>query len=155
VYEAQQVSPRLWIGPAPPVDRDLLDLDIIVLAAQEVQPDMPCYHGRVIRCPLPDRELNVQELKQAALCGVTIAQAIANGRRVLVTCRAGLNRSALLVGIALGQLTTMTADQVIALIRARRSAEALSNPSFVALLRRIIGDGRPRARARRPPRRED
>jgi len=89
------------------------------------------------------------------VCGVTVAQAVVNGRRVLVTCRAGLNRAALIVGIALGQLTTMPAEDVIDLIRTRRSQGALTNPSFVALLRRIIGDGRPRARARRPPRRED
>jgi len=116
---------------------------------------MPCYHGRVIRCPLPDRDLTIGQIRHAIVCGVTVAQAVVNGRRVLVTCRAGLNRAALIVGIALGQLTTMPAEDVIDLIRTRRSQGALSNQTFVELLRRLVGDGRPRARARRPPRRED
>lgn len=149
VYEATQVSPRLWVGPAPPTDRDLPDLDIVVLAAQEVQPELACYHGGVMRCPLPDAELNLAQVRHVAVCGVAVAHAIGNGRRVLVTCRAGLNRSSLVAGIALGQLTTMPADKIIEVIRSRRGPAALSNPSFVELLRRLVGDGRPRARRRR------
>lgn len=62
----------------------------------------------------------------------TIAEAV-NGLReqgvVLVHCQAGLNRSSLVVARAL-MLEGMSADDVIKLIREKRSPACLCNPAF-------------------------
>lgn len=52
----------------------------------------------------------------------------------LVHCQAGLNRSALIVAYAL-MLEGMTADEAIALLRAKRSPAVLCNATFEAWLR--------------------
>lgn len=52
----------------------------------------------------------------------------------LVHCQAGLNRSALVTGLALMR-SGMTADAAIALLREKRSPAVLCNPTFEAWLR--------------------
>lgn len=61
---------------------------------------------------------------------------------VLVHCQAGLNRSGLVAARAL-MLTGSSADEAIALIRARRSAACLCNPSFERWLRDQDGEPAP------------
>lgn len=136
--DASSVARRLWIGAAPPFDRDLPDFDVLVLTALEHQPTEPAFHGVVVRCPLVDGPLAPPEITRALTCGKSVAKALADGRRVLVTCHAGRNRSALVAGLGLGLVTRMTADQIVELIRARRRQDALSNPYFVKILKTYV-----------------
>jgi hypothetical protein len=147
-YDATVVSPRLWIGAKPPLDKDLPGVDLLVLCAAEIQPDRLAFHGAVLRCPIPDAELDAAQLRLVMQTSVAVAKAIVGGKRVLVTCHMGLNRSALVVALALHQLTTMGSDQIVAHIRRHRSQSALSNQHFVAIIERVVGDGRPKVRRR-------
>ena len=63
-----------------------------------------------------------------------VADAVRDGRRVLVRCSGGLNRSGLLVASALTRLGHEPAE-AIALVREARGPWALTNPGFVAHLR--------------------
>ena len=63
-----------------------------------------------------------------------VADAVRDGRRVLVRCSGGLNRSGLVVASALVRLGS-TPDTAIAAVRAARGPWALTNPGFVAHLR--------------------
>ena len=56
------------------------------------------------------------------------------GEQVLIRCQAGVNRSGLVTALVL-MMAGMTADQAIALIRAKRSPLALSNAHFERWLR--------------------
>jgi protein-tyrosine phosphatase len=103
------------------------------------------FQGSVLRCPLPDANLDIVQLAIAAATSVTVAKTVAQGQRVLVTCAKGLNRSGLIAALALGQLTTMSGSQIITHIRKYRGPLALSNPHFQAIIRCLIGEGRPRA----------
>lgn len=145
-YDATVIAPRLWIGSQPPFDVDLPRIDTLVLCARELQPDALAFHGPVLRCPIPDAELDAVQVAIVAKAAVSVAKAIVSGQRVLVTCRMGLNRSALVVALALHQLTTMDAKQVVAHIRRKRNADALSNAYFVSIIDRIVGDGRPKSK---------
>lgn len=147
-YDATPVSPRLWIGSTPPLDRDLPTVDILVLCAAEVQPDHLAFHGQIIRCPISDAPLDPSELELVLKTSVAVARSIVEGRRVLVTCSKGRNRSALVVALALHQLTTMSGEQIVAHIRKTRGTTALRNRWFVAKILEIVGDGRPKARRR-------
>ena len=66
----------------------------------------------------------------------TISRYLHTGQRVLVTCAMGLNRSALVAGLAMQRAFDMSTEDVVGQIRATRSALALSNPGFVRLLQR-------------------
>lgn len=64
----------------------------------------------------------------------TVSEAVDGGRRVLVRCSGGLNRSGLVVGLALLR-SGRTPAEALALVRAARGPWALTNPGFVAHLR--------------------
>jgi protein-tyrosine phosphatase len=150
-YDASAIAPRLWIGAKPPFDRDLPGVDLLVLCAIELQPERLGFRGRVLRCPMPDAELDIAQVKMALGASAVVAATIAHGERALVTCAAGLNRSALIVALTLGHLTTMNSERVIAHIRKHRSPHALNNQHFQKIIHRAVADGRPRAtRSRRP-----
>lgn len=143
-YDANAIAPRLWIGAEPPFDRNIAKVDVLVLCAQEIQPERMAFEGRVIRCPIPDDYLSEDQQRLVVKSALDVARAVSGGDRALVTCAMGRNRSALVAGLALGQLTTMSGKQVIAHVQKHR-ARALYNLHFKSLLERIIGDGRQRA----------
>ncbi|MBJ7357852.1 dual specificity protein phosphatase [Nocardioides sp.] len=64
------------------------------------------------------------------------AEAVEAGRRVLVRCSGGLNRSGLVVAASLVRLGHAP-DDAIALVRRARGPWALTNPGFVAHLRSL------------------
>lgn len=57
----------------------------------------------------------------------------ASGRRVLIRCAGGMNRSGLVTALVLLR-AGYSADEAVALIKQRRSPQALTNPSFLAYL---------------------
>ena len=78
------------------------------------------------------------------LAGV-VAGAVRAGRRVLVRCSGGLNRSGLVVASALVRLGHGP-DEAIALVRQSRGPWALTNAAFVTHLRSRGGQEGPRSR---------
>lgn len=147
VLDVSNIARRLWIGAAPPFDRHIPEFDVLVLCAAELQPMAVGFQGSIIRCPIPDSVLSQRETNRALVTGRTVAGCLLSGRRVLVTCAAGRNRSALIAGLALGLATRMTPSAIVALIRMRRSSECLSNPYFVEVmttyLKRLPTSGAP------------
>lgn len=61
------------------------------------------------------------------------------GKRVLIRCQAGLNRSGLVTALVLMR-EGFTAEEAIAQVRATRSPDALFNRQFVAFLKSINPD---------------
>ncbi len=144
VLDASNIARRLWIGGRPPFDRDIPDVDMLVLCAREHQPQPIAFHGLVYRCPLVDDHLDLSSISRALLAAHTVARVLLQKKTVLVTCSQGRNRSALVAGMALGYVTKMTADQIVELVRARRKISGvLSNEAFVGYLRKYV-DGKRR-----------
>lgn len=146
--DASNISKRLWVGGKPPFDRDLPEFDTLVLCAQELQPqpEQLAFKRQVIRVPLPDSALSTDELRRALAAARHVAVALTDGRRVLVTCRAGLNRSALVASLGLGIVTRMQPGEIVELMRERRAPAALHNPFFVEYITKFVGA----SRAKRP-----
>lgn len=69
---------------------------------------------------------------------VLAAGAVSAGRRVLVRCSGGLNRSGLLVAATLVRLG-YAPDEAIGLVRGARGPWALTNPAFVTHVRALAG----------------
>ncbi|QJS14283.1 protein phosphatase [Streptomyces argyrophyllae] len=84
--------------------------------------------------PIPDGPLDGTQLAGVIRLARAANEALDAGRRVLVRCYHGYNRSGLVIAHALVQRGG-SADQAIRLIRARRSAWALHNELFVEYLR--------------------
>ncbi len=134
--DASNIAKRLWIGGKPPTDRDL-PFDTLVLCAAEIQPEQLGFSRTVVRVPLPDSALTTYQCRRALQGAQVIAHELTGGKRVLVTCHLGLNRSSFVAGLALGMITRMTPAQIVELIRARRSDKALGNQHFVEYLHRF------------------
>jgi hypothetical protein len=149
--DANSVGPRLWVGARPPFDRDIPKVNVIVLCAREIQPtkDQIAFKGQLMHCPLPDAELTNDQLRLAIATSRNIVKALLEEKRVLVTCAAGINRSAFVAALTLGQLTLMSADQLIARMRRLRHPECLYNQYFQSYLHSLIGDGRDKKQPQR------
>lgn len=159
--DRSSVLPDLFIG-SKPVSGPHSDIDVIVLAAEEHQPDVGTFPGvEVIHAPLdddPTRGMRPDEIMRAAQAASLVARHLRAGRRVLSTCAAGLNRSSLIASLAMNDVHRMHPDEIIRRIRAARGPWALSNPNFERLLRLVAaarhaeGALSPRRRLDRSPR---
>lgn len=111
--------------------------DVVVFAAEEIQPAEWKVPGVIaLYSPMADvpERLSLKQLEELRRVSRHVAHFLERNRRVLVTCRAGLNRSSLIAAAALLQSTKMTPLQVIRLIRQKRNPLALNNPAFVHAL---------------------
>lgn len=131
---------RLAQGSAPPSNAQL-PFDVIVLAAKEYQDQgpkarvtLPGYE--IIRAPLDDSGPPPTLVEKAIIrrSAREVAQRVRAGKRVLVTCIQGRNRSGVIAGLALVELGLSPAN-VVERIRALR--DGLANPYF----RAIVKDG--------------
>ncbi len=136
--DASNIATRLWVGSKPPFDRDLPAFDMLVLCAQEIQPDRMAFSRRIVRVPIPDATLSQVELRRVSHAAKEVAKAMRSGQRVLVTCAAGLNRSALVASLGLGIVSKLTGPQIVSLVRQRRSEHALHNQHFVDIIHRFV-----------------
>lgn len=91
--------------------------------------------------PIPDGPLDGTQLAGVIRLAQAAAEALDDGRRVLVRCHHGYNRSGLVVGHALIR-RGRSAEQAIRLIRSRRSPWALHNELFVDYLRAGLSTAR-------------
>lgn len=135
-----EVAPRLYVGSKPPPGRH--GVDVIVLAAMEYQPAADLFPGaEVIHAPLdddPSRPMREDEIADALKAASRVARRLLTGKRVLVTCAMGLNRSGLVAALAMREAYGMGADEIVARLRRARGMMALSNPYFEKLLRVVV-----------------
>ena len=136
-----EVVPGLFVGSKPSPGRHE-GFDTIVLAAEEYQPPAHLFPGtEVIHVPLddaPSRQMREDEITAATKTAERVARRLRAGRRVLVTCALGLNRSGLVAALAMHDVYGMGADEIVARLRRTRGMWALSNPNFEKLLRVVI-----------------
>jgi protein-tyrosine phosphatase len=95
----------------------------------------------VLHAPLdddPSRQLREDEIALAVKTAGRVARRLRAGRRVLVTCAMGLNRSALIAALAMHDVFGMEADEIVTRLRSARGAWALSNPHFEKLVRAVV-----------------
>lgn len=112
---------------------DYGDYDLVVSAEAYPNPARVMgYKGIFIHLPLEDRDGEFNE-DAVQMVGGIVAVSREAGKRVLVHCTAGLNRSGLIVATAL-MASGMSADKAIELIRLRRDTWALCNESFCTWL---------------------
>ena len=131
-FTCNAVVPGLFQGdfPAGAVDWSRFD-DVVSLTAEEVPEVRLEVGGLWMHVPIWDAEMvNPAGVRAAAR---TVAERVTAGKRVLVHCAAGLNRSGVVSARAL-MFMGLPMAEAIARVRAARGPYALSNPGFVAWL---------------------
>ncbi|MES9536286.1 MULTISPECIES: dual specificity protein phosphatase family protein [unclassified Actinomadura] len=135
-----EIVPMLWMGghyyrdPAgvrtPAVVGREFDLVISLYVREGHGPDAGVEHRRV---EVPDGPLTAEQIEAVCRAAESVAESVRQGRRVLVRCHSGYNRSGLVIAHALTLLGHSTDDAVF-LLRYRRSKWALNNSLFVDYL---------------------
>lgn len=143
--DAAEVLPNLWIGSQAPTGSALRDggFDVLVLCAEEWQPAASKFKGiRVHHAPFDDDSegMTQGELDTAATAAFETLRHLRKGRRVLVTCWAGRNRSGLVTAWALSMYTGLDPALAGEAVREARGSAALTNPHFVDVLNQLRED---------------
>lgn len=134
--DADKVSTRLYQGGRVDGRFTYKPFTMLVLCAEELQPRLDRFRGRVVRPAFSDTTRpSERELTRAAAAGRSVANELYNRGRVLVTCNAGLNRSGLVAGLALCYGTRLPGDEIVDRIRRARGPAALGNWAFEKIVR--------------------
>ncbi|MGW3286478.1 protein-tyrosine phosphatase family protein [Streptomyces sp. NPDC001002] len=143
-----EIVPGLWMGGHEfrgtsgqlefAVVRDEFDLVQTLLRLPGHGPDPGVEHHV---WPIPDGPLDGTQLAGVIRLARAASDAMDEGRKVLVRCYSGYNRSGLVVAQTLVQRGG-AADEAIRLIRGRRSPWALHNELFVDYLRTGLSTAR-------------
>ncbi len=139
ILDMNKISENLFQGAFPPKG-DLLakkGFEILVLCAEENQ-DTESYPGLQIICSpgddTNDEDRFARDLVHWKISAARVANAVRKGKKVLVTCMAGLNRSGMVTALALHELTGWSGEQIVKHIKSRRSY-ALCNDLFADYLK--------------------
>jgi protein-tyrosine phosphatase len=137
ISNATEVYPGLWVGAAPPPGHYWARVDVMVFVAKELpRPDPKRYPGVVVRWYPFDDSMTPSEsdIEQALRGARAVSEDLAAGRKVLVTCQMGRNRSAFVAALALHILTGASGRVALRQVRMRRKdavgVRAISNPAF-------------------------
>jgi hypothetical protein len=136
-----QVLPRLWIGATD--DDDILGHELeeprITLANFDTVISLHAWsnpadwHVREIRQPFHDGDLSEIDVQDLWFVANAVFDDWMNGKRVLVRCLAGLNRSGLVIALVM-IMAGYSAGDAIAHIRGVRGRNALCNKDFAQWL---------------------
>ena len=150
--DTTRIAPRLHVGSVPAAGMAAHDhgFHVLVLCALPEEYGGGRYLERyegvtVVACPLDDsakRGISRAEVALAEETAARIAVAIYRGRRALVTCMQGRNRSAIVAALTLRRLTSWSGSRATEAVRAAREAvtgpgTVLCNPSFEKYLRSL------------------
>jgi len=139
VATASKVLENLWQGSAPPIGDNIgRYFDCMVLSAVEYQLGNECFPNvELAHAELYDHgsPITWDQMQQAVRMAGKVIRWLRDGKRVLVTCHMGLNRSGLIVALALCCGYKYTPDQAISMIRQARGQQAMGNSSFRAFLK--------------------
>ena len=116
--------------------------DVLVLCAEEAQADEDDVRQmapmRVIQHPFDDCKLTADHLAKAVTVAREVAYHVARGKKVLVTCFAGWNRSGLVTALACHMLTGFDGPTILGRVQTKRKG-ALRNESFARAVLNLRG----------------
>lgn len=129
-----EVVRGLWQGGVDALDEpEVGDFDVVVMTAAELQPTIRSVEasgGRLWAYPMLDVvPMRASDGAAAQRIGSRVCRVVERGGRVLVTCHAGLNRSGLVVALALVEGGFLP-PHAVTLVRRARGPHALGNEDF-------------------------
>jgi protein-tyrosine phosphatase len=123
-----------WTDPAGELRLAVVDREFDLVVSLFRQPGHgPATGVAQLVCEVPDEALTADQLAAVQRTALATAAAVRDGRKVLVRCHSGYNRSGLVVAQVLVD-RGLTPAQAVELIRRQRSPWALNNPLFVQYL---------------------
>lgn len=142
-YDHTRMAPKLWQGGAPPEGMALRQagFDVLVMAAGEhLRPPERFPGVKVIHVELDDSGVPMKETEwqDAQATAQAVAHELRKGKRVLVTCWQGKNRSGLVTALTIWMMSDEPGAKIVEHIQRTRPG-ALSNRWFVGALSALPG----------------
>jgi protein-tyrosine phosphatase len=137
-FNASKLGDYLYQGSLPPEGLGVRNLgfDALVLCARQYQDGR--YEGiMVLKCPMDDATLTEVEWNRAVDAAVRVSNLVRQHKKVLVTCRMGINRSGLVSALTVHLLTGWNGRECVRYVQLCRPG-ALSNGSFVRALEKRL-----------------
>lgn len=134
-----EVYPGLWIGGSWRGAPAAGEFDTVLTLCGSYEATPVPRGTRHVHVPLRDREDGIPDPQQLAELVAKVVEWVRSDQRVLVRCYAGLNRSGLIVGLALCELTGLPGELMISAMRAHRDEKVLCNPAFAAYVAAVPG----------------
>lgn len=130
--DADEVVPGLWVGSKLNMELSYKKWSAIVLCADLLQQRPPHFRGTLLRAPFGDTPWPTERETQVILAAVDfVVRMRKEFAPTLVTCHAGLNRSALVTGLAMHRLGLYgDGENITRLLRRARGEAALCNKEF-------------------------
>lgn len=140
IHKSKTSTGELWQGSVGDLAHPE-KYDVIVLCADEFQDkegQLSASYGKSVRVlPAPNDDSGNPFTKEQATIAVVAARQVVKeyrlGKRILVSCAMGRNRSGLVMALALSRLCGVSGNDAIKVIR-EKVPHALSNPQFVDFL---------------------
>lgn len=89
-----------------------------------------------VHCPIRDGALDSKSIKRVHVAARRIVHAMKNGKKVLVYCKRGRNRSCFVIAIAIARLYRIGGDRALRIVRYKRP-NSISTPFFIKHLKSI------------------
>jgi len=149
-HDADEIVPGLWVGAWPRINtlaalKLTHAIEVVVFMARDAQPS-PEHHQaglEVVMAPIDDCRYMSQADERTTLMAATyVAACLIKQRPVLVTCAAGINRSAMVAALALRGALGYAPSHAIDVVRLKRHPQTsgipvLSNDTFVKFIREV------------------
>lgn len=140
------VAPGLFVGSRPQPGYYRWAAAIVFCAKEHQPPSFMHPNMAVIYAPMDDVvPMPKEQIALAISTARTVSRYLMSGRRVLVTCFMGWNRSGLVAALAMRMAFGLSAEEAINAIRAARGPNALSNTDFVRVIENFDPNGRRRS----------
>lgn len=138
--EADEIIPNLWQGSFPRLlSASEVGFQVVVLCASEKlgyddkKKEYQAYGMHIVEAPFDDTVYpSSEELTTAHWASVKVVNAVKEGKKVLVTCMAGLNRSGLVTAISVRALCSLKGHEAVELVKKARGDDALCNRVFAS-----------------------
>jgi len=137
--DVTKIYEGLYQGAWPPFGNELArrGFEVVVLCANENQHE-DMYHDIQVICAPGDDDARVNRMMRFLPTWIAAARRTAvlleKGKKVLVTCMAGLNRSGMVTAMALHLVTGWSGDEIVEHMQSAR-ANALCNETFANWIR--------------------
>ena len=122
-----------------PHNLKIIGINVVIYAAAECPPlkhhtgaELKYFPNDDMMRPKGSPQYNAL-LERAKNAVPTVVEAIEKGKNVLITCSQGINRSSLVTGLVLNQLSTLSSWEIINLIKDKREG-TLTNGSFMEMI---------------------
>lgn len=144
VLDADRVASKLWVGSYPENEQGpavCQHFNAVVLCAEELQ-ELPfsCSRLHIVKVPIDDAKPSPREIQTAVSAAKTVHALRKKGKRVLVTCAQGVNRSSLVAAMALmldGDSAKVAIHRIRELRKPPIGLTPLFNSHFTDLLLRL------------------